>query len=206
MPMHPAPRPSVRRALLHSGALALCILLSGCATLQQFAALQRVAFSLDGAANGTLAGVSIEQIQQYDQLRATDIARLGASLATGALPFETDLLVGALNPEDNVEARLVELEWTLFLDERETVRGRWDEERLLPPGQSTTIPVRVSLDLFEFFDGTLPELVELALAVAGAGEPRRVHLEALPTIQTPLGPIRYPQPIRIDYEVGGPGG
>jgi hypothetical protein len=47
-------------------------------------------------------------------------------------------------------------------------------------------------------------MIDLALAVAGAGgEPTRVSLRALPTIQTSIGPIRYPQPIIIvSREIG----
>jgi len=88
------------------------------------------------------------------------------------LPLEGDLLVNAANPADGTQARLVNLAWTLFLDDEETVSG------------------------------LLEELTDLALAAAGAGEPQRKRLEAVPSIQTPLGPMRYPSPIRIEYEVG----
>lgn len=190
---------SLRRGGLVLGIL---IVLSGCAALQQLAALRSVDFSLAGTSGSTLAGVSIESMRRFEDLSATDLLRLGSALASGRLPLETDVLVDAFNPEENGEARLLGLDWTLFLDGRETVSGRWNDERVLPPGRSIVVPVRVGLDLLEFFDGGIEELADLALAVAGAGEPRRIHLEALPSVQTPLGPIRYPRPIRIEYEVG----
>jgi hypothetical protein len=65
-----------------------------------------------------------------------------------------------------------------------------------------SIPVTVKLDLLDFFDRQLEPLVGLALDATGAGEPHRVRLEATPSIQTSLGPIRYPEPIRIEYEAG----
>lgn len=181
----------------------LLLLLSGCATLRQVTALRSVAFSLQGASGGTLAGIPVESTRSYEDLDALDVARLAEALSRGELPLEATLLVRASNPADNVQARLVELDWTLFLDDRETVSGTVDREHVLPPGEPVTVPVAVELDLLDFFDRQLEPLVGLALAAAGQGEPRRVRLQATPTIRTRLGPIRYPEPISIDYEVGG---
>lgn len=181
---------------------ALLLVLSGCATLRQVTALRNVEFSLQGARGGTLAGIPVESTRSYEDLDALDVARLAEALSRGELPLEATLLVRAANPADNVQARLVELDWTLFLDDRETVSGVVDREYVLEPGEPVTVPVAVRLDLLDFFDRQLEPLVGLALAAAGAGEPRRLRLEATPSIETRLGPIRYPEPIRIEYEVG----
>ena len=186
-------------------AVAAChlLLLSGCATLSQVAALRNVAFSLEGTSGGTLAGIPVESTRSYEDLGAVDVARLAEALSRGELPLEATLLVRASNPGDNVRARLVGLDWTLFLDDRETVSGAVDREYLLPPGEPVTVPVAVKLDLLDFFDRQLEPLVDLALTAVGAGEPHRVRLEATPSIQTRLGPIRYPEPITIEHRVGG---
>lgn len=179
------------------------IFIAGCATLQEFAALRDVEFSLAGTTDGSLAGVSIDSVRSFSDLSALDVARVGAAFAAGELPFETTLLVRAANPPDNSRARLVALDWTLFIDDRETVSGALDEEHVLPPGEPVSVPVRVQLDLLDFFDRQLEQVAGLALAAAGAGEPARIHLEAIPSVQTPLGVIRYPEPVRIAYDVGG---
>jgi len=74
----------------------------------------------------------------------------------------------------------------------------------LPPGQPRDIPVNISLDLFDFFERSGPDLFNLALNLLGVGgEPSRVSLRAVPTVNTALGPITYPQPITIvDRRVG----
>jgi len=195
-------RPRTRLVLALTGAT----LLAGCATLQQIAALRDVDFSLAGTSGGTLAGVSISSSRSLEDLGALDVARVAAALTRGELPLDMTLLVRASNPADNVQARLVALDWTLFLDDRKTVSGALDQEYVLPPGEPVSVPVHVRLDLLDFFDRQLDQVAGLALAVAGAGEPTRVRLEATPSIQTRLGPIRYPNPIRIEHEVGGAGG
>lgn len=197
-------RPGIRpRRTLIVAAFSALVMLGGCATLRQIAALRDVDFSLAGTAETTLAGVSIQSVRNFNDLTSLQVARLGAALAQGTLPFQTVLQVEASNPADNVQARLVELDWTLFLDDKETVSGQIDQEYVLPPGQPVIVPVPVQLDLRKFFDEQLDGLVNLAIAASGQGGTSRIRLEATPSIQTPLGPIHYPEPIRIEEVVGG---
>jgi hypothetical protein len=181
------------------------IFVAGCATLREIAALRNVDFSLAGATDGTIAGVSIGSVRSFSDLSVLDAARVSAAFASGHLPFEATLQVRAANPAENGRARLVALDWTLFLDGRKTVSGALDREYVLPPGQPVDVPVRVRLDLLEFFDRQLDSVVNVALAAAGRGEPTRIYLEATPSVQTPLGVVRYPEPVRIEYQVGGGG-
>jgi hypothetical protein len=95
------------------------------------------------------------------------------------------------------------MDWTLLLDRHETVRGVVDREVRIPAGESVDVPVRVELDLLDFFNEQLPTLVDLAVALSGSGDKQRVELEAVPTIETRLGSIRYPEPIRMGFDVGG---
>jgi hypothetical protein len=65
----------------------------------------------------------------------------------------------------------------------------------------------MSLNLREFFDGGAESMVNLAADLAGLGnDPTLIALRAIPTIDTPLGPISYPSPITIvSQSVGGAG-
>ena len=186
--------------------LSLLFLAGGCATLQQMAALRQVDFTLERVAQLRLAGVDLDRVRSYSDLTVTDVARLTLALSDDRLPLEFSLMVQGENPADNeVAARLVRFDWTLLLEDRETVSGVFDQEVVFQPGQPTTFPLRVQLDLLEFFDGNARDLAELALSLADqGGEPKNVALQAVPTIQTALGPIRYPGTLTIvSGEVGG---
>ncbi len=188
-----------------TGLLMVLPFLSGCATLQNLASLKDVDFSLDRIAELRVAGVNLLDKTSYSDISTLDAVRLTASIAQSKLPLDMTIDVGALNPADNkVDARLVRLDWTLFLEDRETISGAIDDVILLPLGDKTTIPVDVSLDLIDFFDGNLTDLVELAMSLSGqGGSPKNVKLEALPTIDTAIGPIRYPSRITIvNQDVG----
>lgn len=171
----------------------------GCATLQQFAALRQVEFAIDGVGAGRLAGIDLARVRSAGDLRAADAARLAAAVADEELPLEFTVNVLAENPAENqTTARMVRFAWTLLLDDRETIDGVVDREISLPPGDPQVIPLRMRLDLIEFFDGSATDLLNLALRFAGAdAETADVKLRALPTVETPLGPIEYPATITI---------
>lgn len=176
--------------------LGLLLMLPSCAFLQSLAALSQVRFSLDRVSGVRVAGVSLDGVRSYSDLTLTDATRVAGALAGGTLPLDLNLHVAADNPTGNPEARLLALDWTLFLRDRETVGGLLEREVRMPPGERTDVPLAVRLDLLEFFDGGAGDLVELVLSlVREDGEPVDVRLEALPTVDTPLGPIRYPEPL-----------
>jgi len=190
-----------------SSILSVFLAASGaCATLQQLAALRQVDFSLGGVGKGRLAGVDLSRVSSYNDLTAVDIGRIAVAVARNDLPFEFQVDVKALNPADNkVTARMIRLAWSLFLNDKETINGVIDSAVSLPPGQPVVIPLSMRLNLLQFFDGPAQSLVDLAASIAGLrADPTRISLRAVPTIDTPVGPISYPSPITIvSRTVGG---
>ena len=175
------------------------VMLSGCATLQQLAALRDVDFQIDRVSGVRLAGVDLGGVASYRDLGISEVGRLTMAVSQGDLPLDFTLHLTATNPADNgADARLVRMDWTLLLQERETIRGTFADETLLRRGQPTDVPISMSLDLVDFFEGSAQDLVEVALSLAGqGGSPREVTLRATPSVETALGPIRYPRPITI---------
>ena len=92
------------------------------------------------------------------------------------------------------------MESRLLIDGTPTVIGNIDQAIEIPgTGRNTVIPIRMTIDLYEFFAAKGYEgLLNLALALGGAErDPARVALDAQPTVTTPLGPIVYPGRITI---------
>jgi hypothetical protein len=187
-------------------ACSLALSLASCATLQQIAALRQVDFSVDRLSNVRLAGVDLARVRSYSQLSAVEAARLATAVAQRTLPLELTIHLTAVNPEDNsVDARLVRMDWTLLLQERETASGTLADETLLRRGQATDVPLSVSLDLVDFFQGSAQDLFALAVSIVDPNAPPTdVALRATPTVDTAIGPIRYRRPITIVHrDVGG---
>jgi hypothetical protein len=186
-------------------ALALATVLAGCATLQQLVALRDVDFDIDRVSEVRLAGIDLSNVRSYRDLGVADVGRLTLAVSRGELPMDFRLHLTATNPADNsADARLVRMDWTLLLQERETISGVFADETLLRRGQPTDVPIAMSLDLIDFFEGSAQDLVELALSLSGqGGAPKEVTLRATPSVDTSLGPISYPRPITIvSREIG----
>ena len=189
--------------------LAGLIVLAGCATLSGLAALREVAFDLDRVSEVRIAGINVENKRSWSDLSAYDVARLGVAVLAKDVPLEAVVHVRGENPQSNeVDARLTEMEWELFLEDRKTLEGRLDQDYVFPPGTPVDIPIRVRTDLADVFsDGSANDLFNLALALADqGGEPVEVRLDARPTIETSLGRIRYPSTITLRKMVGGTAG
>jgi hypothetical protein len=112
--------------------------------MQQVMALRNVDFALERVAGVRLAGVDLDGIRSFSDLRLADAARLTAAVADRDLPLSLNVHLTALNPEDNsVDARLVRMDWTFLLEGRETLSGVFADEIVLPPGEPRDVPIPV---------------------------------------------------------------
>ena len=97
-------------------------------------------------------------------------------------------------------ATLARFDWRLLIDDQPTISGGIDRPLEIPgTGQSTIIPLRMEIDLYEYFgDNGYNDLLNLALALGGRrGDISRVGLDARPSVSTPLGDIVWPERITI---------
>jgi hypothetical protein len=187
-------------------ALPTLSVVSGCAGIRETIALRQVDFWLEGVHDVNLAGIRLAGVRGIEDLTASASALILAAYGDGNLPLRMVLDVVGENPQENPDARLTGLEWSLLVRDRETVEGVLTGPIPLPSGRATTFPVAVQVDLMQYFQNDLPALVDLAAEVARAEANREdpgygalvpVALLARPVIETPAGPIRYPGLIRI---------
>lgn len=191
--------------LLVASLLSIVVVLAGCQTLREVAQLRNVNFRIDRVSNAELSGIDLREVRSYQDLGGVQLARLASNVSNGRLPLSFTLHLEATNPEDNsVNARLTQMEWTLLLQDKETISGTTDREVVLSPGTPTDVPLELSVNLIDFFDDNLRGLIELASAFGEDAPPATVELRMQPTIRTSLGPIRYPEPITVTRRsVGG---
>jgi len=198
------------RRLIIPLALAGILLFQGCAALSDMASvlanLQRLKFKLSGVRDFRLLGVDISGKSKINEFSAMDALKIAESYRTKKLPVEFVVDVLAINPNDGTggaqktTSTLTGLECRLLIDDRPTIVGNIDEPIEIPgTGQESMIPLRLSLDLLEFFgDKRYEDLVQLALAIGGKSRTAgRIALDAKPTVSTPHGPITYPGRVTI---------
>jgi len=195
-----------------AGALLLAAALSfqGCATLQDLAGafmnLQRLKFKLGGVRDFSVLGISLGAKRSLTDFSAMDALTLLQGFRSKRLPAEFVLDVLAVNPNDGTGgsrktvSTLTGLESRLLIDGTPTVTGNIERPIEIPgTGQETSIPIRLGIDLFEFFGNKgYEDILGLALAIGGGkGSASRLSLDAQPRVTTPFGEITYPGRITI---------
>jgi hypothetical protein len=186
------------------------LLLQGCATLNELArtlaSVKRLQFRLEGIGDFSLAGIPIGPKSQLKDFSVSDGIQLLAAFHNKRLPASFTLSVEARNPNDGTNgttrtvSTLTRFDWRLLIDDQPTISGGIDRPLEIPGiGQATVIPLRLELDLYEFFGQRgYKDLLGLALALGGrGGDISRVALDAQPSVSTPLGDITYPERITI---------
>ncbi|MCF7821843.1 MAG: hypothetical protein K9M17_05295 [Mariprofundaceae bacterium] len=175
--------------------MALLLLLSSCATLQQGMELSPVKFTFDRVSSVRVAGIDLMNIHEINELNMFQIARATLAVSRESLPLDLTVHLKTENPMINqIAATLVSMDWTLMLDGRETISGTLNERITLPAGEAQSIPLKLSLNMFEYFnEKNALDMLDLALAFAGSGGsvPEGVALRIRPTISTPFGPMTY---------------
>jgi len=194
--------------------VALVVLTAGtlqsCASLEQFfsalANLKRLQFRLADVSDFSLLGIKIGGKASVLDFNVMDGIKLVQGFQSRRLPAEIVLNIEVRNPNDGTGgspqtvSTLTGLESRLLIDDSPTVIGNIDKPIEIPgTGQSSVIPIRMSIDLYSFFaDKGYDGLINLALGLGGADrDTARIALDAQPTVTTPLGPIVYPGRITI---------
>ena len=179
--------------------LMLCTGFAACGTMRGVEALRDLDFALDRVTDVRVAGMAIQDLRAPDDLTTAAGARLAAAALTGDLPVECVVVVRATNPpSSSVTADLLRMDWTLLLDGRKTTAGVVARRYAIAPGETAEIPVHVAVDVGDLLRHHGPNLIRLALALAGEGSsPVDVSLRIVPLIDTPFGTMRFPVPITI---------
>ncbi|MCS6966369.1 MAG: hypothetical protein NZ473_06355 [Candidatus Kapabacteria bacterium] len=193
-----------------AAAISIVVTLLGCGTVRQVTealiGIERLQFRLHGIRDFTLAGIPLAQRQTVGDVTVAEATQLLTFYRRGTLPAEFTVEIAVRNPNDGREGRrripitLTEMEWRLLIDAVPTVTGSLPQPIEVPAaGEAIVFPLRVRMDLYQFFyQRHYEDVLRLALDIAGVGgDASRVTVEVQPTLSTPLGRLRYPQPVQI---------
>jgi hypothetical protein len=184
--------------------LGALLVLPGCTALQELVALRTVTFAFSNVSDVRIAGIPIGSGSTFARLSAGEVARLASAVLSKEVPIDLVAHVAATNPAENkVTARLVALSWKLFVEDRRVLEGGLANRVAIAPGVITDVPLAMRFDLLELSRGGARDLFDLAVGIAGSRTVTKdLRLELSPTVDTSLGPIRYPAPIVVRRSPG----
>ena len=177
-----------------------------CSVYQTIVNLSRIKFKLGDVGSFTLNGVNLSNKTKLSDFTAIEILKISQAVASGTLPVSFVLNVQAKNPNDgtggypNTNATIDDFPWRLLINDKETISGGLNNPVTVPgTGEISNIPLRINFDLLKFFQNkSYEDLINLALAIGGSrGSSSNLTLYAQPTVSTSIGPIKYPNELRI---------
>lgn len=164
----------------------------------------RCRFRLESISSIRLAGIDVQNVTSRNQLNFVDAGRLGLALANRSLPLTFRLHLEAQNPNAS-KAAMSQMSWTLFIDQLEMLSGELRERVEIAPNSSSTVPLDVSVDLFQVLSGQSVETIaNFAFNLAGeGGKPARMMLRIKPTLNILGSNFSYPIDVGLTFSEGG---
>ncbi len=199
-----------RKSVLALAVLAGLLFMQSCETLDPMTralmALRRLQFKLEGIRSFSILGINLYGKSSVADFSVEEGLKLFQGFGSKALPAELTLDILVLNPNDGTAGStktvmtLNSLESRLLIDETPTVYGDIDTPVEIPgTGKATTIPLHMSIDLYEFFgQWGYEKIIGLALDIGGKQRnAARISLDAQPRVSTEYGELIYPGRITI---------
>ncbi|MFA5012416.1 MAG: hypothetical protein WC644_10755 [Ignavibacteria bacterium] len=189
--------------------IAAMIVISGCSGITDtITNAQRLQWKLGSVSGMTVSGVDVSNVSSFSSINPLDLVKLTSAVGSGQLPVSFTLNLLAKNPEGeggskNSSDLIKSVDWRLLIDNKETINGVVSGPITVPGvGQTSTIPVGISLDIMQFFQNEgLQSLAGMLLGIGGkSGSPARLSLKIRPTIDTFIGPISPGEITVIDKE------
>ena len=196
----------MKKKLLYISFILIMFSSISCSVYQTIVNLSRLQFKLGDVNGFSLNGVSLSNKSKLADFNAIELLKISQAVASGTLPVSFTLNVQAKNPNDgtggysNTNATIRDFPWRLLINDKETISGGLGNPVTVPgTGEISIIPLRMNLDLVKFFQNKgYEDLINLALTLGGkTGSSSNLTLYAQPTVSTSLGPIKYPDELRI---------
>lgn len=188
----------------------LLIFSAACGVANKLGDFSKPKFRLSSAANVKLAGVDINNKNNFYDLSDEEVEYLYKVVYDEKIPLSFDLYVTVSNPNTGNEntppadITLKSFPFKLYVEEKETITGNIDNAVLIASSENQKeFLIKINVDLWEFYKGNnFNNTVEPVLQYGGdAGITSHIKLVAKPVIETPAGVYEFPEEITVvDYQ------
>jgi len=189
----------MRKLLLFSAAI---LLLNSCSILSELAAFTKCEFRLQSFQEPEICGININQLSSWTDFSFLEGQAVAAQVLQKRLPFEITVNVEARNPGSSLAA-VNSIQWIAMLDDLQLAQGTVSQRVEIPPsGGTSTIPVRIQADLFDYLEGdNARSMLDFALNLLNAGEAdSQLSLKIKPSVLIGTQEIPYPDYFTITKE------
>ena len=172
----------------------LLILIASCSQLRQMANLRKCQFRIQSITGTRLAGVDIQRIQGFSDLKFADAAKATSAFLLGNLPLEFNLGLQVRNPNTETAA-MNKFDWIAMIDQTEILEGTSSQRvEVTSNGGLALIPLRIRVNLKQILNRfTKKQVMDFGMGLADSqNKPVRVALKLKPSIMVGQRAIAYP--------------
>ncbi|MEM1000811.1 MAG: hypothetical protein AAGN35_27405 [Bacteroidota bacterium] len=181
----------------HLALLAFGLLFLGsCKQIRQMANLRKCQFRIQSVTDTRLAGIDIQAIRSFKDLRLGDAAKATTAFITGNLPLQFNLNLQVRNPNTE-RAAMNRFDWVAMIDQTEILEGTSLERiEVESNGGLAVIPLLIQVNIKEILSKlgrNKDQIMDYGFALTDSQKrPTRVAIKLRPSIQVGQRAIMYP--------------
>lgn len=184
----------------------LAIGLSSCGInkqAQQIKALEQCDYKLNDINQITIAGTDLKKLITDQSISLVNLPALALGFLRQDIPLRASLKLEIINPSNSLAA-INNFDYIILVNRQELVSGTVDQRVSIEPGQSTTVPLQLNANIYQFLSNQkILEEVTAFLTSAKNGKETKglVTIKIKPSIMVGGNLVKYPGYITIDKEV-----
>ena len=172
------------------------VFLGSCKQLRQMANLRKCQFRIQSVTDTRLAGVDIQSIRQFSDLKLGDAAKATTAFIAGNLPLQFNLNLQVRHPNTDMAA-MNKFDWIAMIDETQILEGTSMERvEVEPNGGLAIIPLAIKVnikDILSKLGKNKQQIMDYGFGLTDSQKrPTRVALKLKPSIQVGERAIMYP--------------
>jgi hypothetical protein len=170
--------------------------------LSELAAFTKCEFRLQSLQEPQVCGINVSQKNSWSDFSFMEGQTIAGQVLQNKLPFEITVNVEARNPGTSLAA-VNSIQWIAMLDDLQLAQGTVSQRVEIPPsGGTSTIPVKVRADLFEYLEGdNARAMLDFALNLVNSGnQDSQLSLKIKPSVLIGTQEIPYPDYFTITKE------
>lgn len=182
------------------------IIIQSCGVNQQarqIKALGKCTYKIKSADNISVAGTDVKKLLNDQNINIGSLPGLALGLLRRDVPLKARLNLEITNASPDLAA-INEFEYKILINKQELANGFVNQEVNVAPGQSTTVPVDMVVNLYPFVSNgqIMSDITEFLQAGKNGTEKKGIlTLKIRPSIKVAGALVKYPAFITIDKEI-----
>ncbi|WP_256006975.1 LEA type 2 family protein [Pedobacter deserti] len=182
------------------------IAVSGCGInkqTEQIKALEKCKYRITAVEQLLVGGTDVRKLIGGEDINLASLPALAFGFLRQDIPLKARLNLEVTNPSSN-HAAINEFEYKILVNSQELANGFVNQEVSVGPGQSTVVPVDMTINAYPFIsnDKVMGEISEfLKTRTNGTEKKGMLTLKIKPSIKVGSTLVKYPGYITIDKEI-----